>query len=100
MFTQGTGVFQPQKEKWKQKGKKMKKTDFHAKIEETKDKVEALQKGVEELKQTGIKENVLFNLIKMSSQKHCSSSNHPLTIGDVRAIIKGIQSLKEYMFYK
>ena len=75
------------------------KTELEKRIGEFRDKIAAIQKSIGQIKRTGINENILYLIIQRSSQRFITSGQmHPVTIGDVKAIIAGIEDLPEYMF--
>ena len=76
-----------------------KKKELAAKWEEVKDKIQAVQKGVAFLKQSGINEKVLYWLIQKNSERFRNNRyGNPLKIGDVKAIIRGIETFEDYVF--
>ena len=63
-----------------------------------KDKIHAIQKGVCELRDTGIKDSVLYLLIQRNSQRFTNIRNNQISIDDVKAIMRGIATLPDYIF--
>lgn len=70
---------------------------FKDKIKDLGLKAEALQKAVKELKETGINENLLYHAIQCASQKYAPAYNK-IGVGEVKAICKGIEGIKDYLF--
>lgn len=69
-------------------------------VEGMRDKIEAIQKGMEALRKTGLKEDVLIMLIQKNSQKFTCLRNNNLKLDDVKAIVRGIETLPAYIFGK
>ena len=61
------------------------------KFDELRDKIAALQGAVNELKETGINDDVLYLLIQKSSPGR-------IPMDHIRLLIEGIGSLEEYVF--
>ncbi len=77
----------------------MEKTQLEKKFEEFQDKINAIQKAVKQIKKTGIKDVVLYGIIQKSSQRfYPSRYSSPISMGQVKAIIEGIENLDEYVF--
>lgn len=75
------------------------KTELEQKVEEFRSKITAIQKSVQQIKKTGMNENILYLIIQRSSQRFCSNRySKPLSINDIKAIIAGIEDLPNYMF--
>lgn len=69
-------------------------------VDEVKDKVQAIEQAVSELRETGLNDKVIYTLIQKSSQKYTQLQNNSIKLDDVRAIVCGIERLSEYMFKK
>ena len=69
---------------------------FDERIEDFKEKVDAIQKAVEELKATGIRESVLIYAIQQAANRHRTGS--PVTISSVKTILLGMEDISEYLF--
>lgn len=75
------------------------KTEIEKKVEEFRGKIVAIQKSIQQIKRTGISDSILYLIIQRSSQRFVSNKySNPLAIGDVKAIIAGIEDLENYMF--
>lgn len=70
---------------------------FNSKIEGLKKQISALQKGVADLKASGIRENILFIAIQKSAGIH-HGGNNPIPIGHIKNILEGIENLDSYLF--
>lgn len=73
------------------------KSEFKMAIENLTGKVSLIQKAVEEIKKTGLNEDILFFAIQRSAQKF-NKKYTPVSIADIRAIVSGINALESYMF--
>lgn len=68
-------------------------------VDKLKDRIAAIQSGVAELRKTGIRESVLCLLLARASQKYLKNRySNPISTGDVRAILSGIETFREYVF--
>lgn len=77
------------------------KTELEERIEEFRNKISTIQKSIRQIKRTGISENILVLIIQRSSQRFLTHRySKPLNIGDVKAIIAGIEDLEDYIFPK
>ena len=79
--------------------KKVENRELIEAVEIFKDKVYAVQEGIEELRSTGIKESVLILLIQKNSQKYTEMRNNNITLDDIQAILRGIETLPEFIFH-
>lgn len=69
-------------------------------VNEMRDKVEAVQRGMEVLSETGFRKEILYLLIQKNSQRFTQLRNNNIKISDVKAIVCGIETLHSYMFPK
>ena len=81
------------------KGAVMKSKIIEEQIKALREKVFAIQEGVSELRHYGLRNDLIYHAIQKSSQKF-NKSLKPIAIGDVKAIISGIENLYDYMFPK
>jgi len=74
-------------------------TKLEKKVDEFRGKITAIQKAIRQIKRTGIEESVLYLIIQRSSQRFQKSRyTNPISVGDIKAVIAGIENLQEYMF--
>ena len=72
---------------------------FEQSVKDLKETVQAVQKGINDLKQSGLNEDLLIYAIQKAAQPF----NHSYTqikVGDIKAMISGIENLKSYIFPK
>lgn len=68
-------------------------------MEELKKKVLAIQEGVCELRATGLKDDLIYFAVQRAAQKH-NKSYQAIGVGDIKAVMLGLEGLYEYMFPK
>jgi len=74
-------------------------TKLEKKVDEFRGKITAIQKAIRQIKRTGIEESILYLIIQRSSQRFQKSRyTSPISVGDIKAVIAGIENLQEYMF--
>ena len=66
-------------------------------IEELKDKINYLQDAVDGLQQCGLRKSLLYIAIQKNSEK-VGFPAKPIPLSHIKAIIGGIEDIKEYMF--
>lgn len=77
----------------------MSKTQFEHDIDGLREQVSAISKSVESLRNTGLRESVLCQLVQSSARRHMPShSRNKLPMAMVKAVLDGIETFEEYMF--
>lgn len=77
----------------------MKSKIIEENIKSLKEKVHAIQEGVCELRHYGLRDELIYHAVQRAAQKH-NKSYTPISIGDVKAIMSGLEELHDYMFPK
>jgi hypothetical protein len=77
----------------------MTKTQMEEKLEEFEAKISAIQQGIKQMRRTGIREKTLLILVQKSSQRFMpKSSVNQINLGEVKAVIQGIEGLRDFIF--
>ena len=72
---------------------------FSKDIEEIRECVQAMSKGVAELKKAGLRDSVLRLLVQKSAVRHLPShQKHKLSTKMVQAVMDGLETFDEYLF--
>ena len=66
-------------------------------LDELRPQIAAIQKGVDQLRKTGVREQVLLLLIQRASPMIGVPPRYP-AIGAIKAVLEGMASLEEYVF--
>lgn len=76
-----------------------KKEEFEKQMDEVKGQVKAIAKGVSTLRKTGLRDELLYISIQRAAGTVGSGyKKHAVNIGTIKAVLKGIDGLYDYMF--
>ncbi len=77
-----------------------KQTEFDQKLDCLKSQITALQEAAKEIKESGLRESLFLTALQRAAQKHLEgyASCKPIGIRYIKAILNGIEDIKEYMF--
>ncbi|MFA5163792.1 MAG: hypothetical protein WC441_04745 [Patescibacteria group bacterium] len=74
---------------------------MQVKLKDLRYKVRALQKGINELKSTGIRESEIYQMVLRSANRFYDSPRKyqkPLSVVMVKAIISGVEHLEDFVY--
>ena len=75
------------------------KKEFEISLQRLQRQIRALQKGINEIRATGINDVLLYQAIRACANKHYKERySKPIGIPIIKAVVEGLGSLKDYIF--